>query len=192
LREDLGQLPDVTTHDLGTHRCAIVTAKVAGRSADGVAVALGRATINVSTTVAEHNPLDTEERGIHPLVRFSPHYYNTEAEIDRTVAAVAEFARAGGARKRIPCEPAEVLAPAGGSQVRSISSCTLCAPTATRTRTYCLGGTFEARPGSAGCRLTCRLTVPIMADRGLTQPEICGRWLPVWLPGISLATLMSG
>jgi selenocysteine lyase/cysteine desulfurase len=45
--------------------------------------------------VAEHNPLDTEERGIHPLVRFSPHYYNTEAEIDRAVAAVAELASAG-------------------------------------------------------------------------------------------------
>jgi len=95
LREDLGQLPGVTTHDLGTHRCAIVTAKIAGRSADDVAAALGRAGINVSTTVAEHNPLDTEQRGIHPLVRFSPHYYNTEAEIDRAVAAVAELASAG-------------------------------------------------------------------------------------------------
>ena len=94
LREDLRQLPGVTTHDLGTHRCAIVTAKIAGRSAEDVAAALGRAGINVSTTVAEHNPLDTEERGVHPLVRFSPHYYNTQAEIDRTVAAVAELASA--------------------------------------------------------------------------------------------------
>jgi selenocysteine lyase/cysteine desulfurase len=109
LREDLGQLPGITTHDLGTHRCAIVTAKIAGRSADDVAAALGRANINVSTTVAEHNPLDTEERGIHQLIRFSPHYYNTEAEIDRTVAAVAELARAGGAPKRIPCNPLRCL-----------------------------------------------------------------------------------
>ncbi len=77
---------------LGTHRCAIVTAKIADRSVDDVAAALGRAGINVSTTVAEHNPLDTEERGVHPLVRFSPHYYNTEVEIDRAVAAVAELA----------------------------------------------------------------------------------------------------
>lgn len=95
LREDLGQLPGVTTHDLGPHRCAIVTAKVAGRSVDDVAAALGRAGINVSTTAAEQNPLDTEDRGVHPLVRLSPHYYNTEAEIDRAVAAVAELAGAG-------------------------------------------------------------------------------------------------
>ncbi|MGD0068590.1 MAG: aminotransferase, partial [Streptosporangiaceae bacterium] len=60
------------------------------------AAALGRDSINVSTTVAEHNPLDTEERGIHPLVRFSPHYYNTEAEIDRAVAAVAELTSPAG------------------------------------------------------------------------------------------------
>jgi selenocysteine lyase/cysteine desulfurase len=96
LREDLGQLPGVTTHDLGTHRCAIVTAMIAGRSAADVAAALRRASINVSITVAEHNPLDTEERGIHPLVRFSPHYYNTEAEIDRAVAAVAELTSPAG------------------------------------------------------------------------------------------------
>ena len=96
LREDLGQLPGVSTHDLGTHRRDIVTAKVTGRSAADVAAALSRAGINVSTTVAEHNPLDTEERGIHPLVRFSPHYYNTEAEIDRAVAAVAELASPAG------------------------------------------------------------------------------------------------
>jgi selenocysteine lyase/cysteine desulfurase len=92
LREDLGRLPGVTTHDLGAHRCAIVTAKVAGRSVDDVAAALGRSGINVSTTAAEHNPFDTEERGVHPLVRFSPHYYNTEAEIAQAVAAVAELA----------------------------------------------------------------------------------------------------
>jgi selenocysteine lyase/cysteine desulfurase len=95
LREDLGQLPGVTIHDLGTHRCAIVTAKIAGRSADDVAAALGRANINVSITVAEDNPFDTEERGVHPLVRFSPHYYNTEAELDRAVALVAEIADTG-------------------------------------------------------------------------------------------------
>src|SRR5256885_4813418 len=50
--------------------------------------------------------------------------------------------------------------------------------------TYCLGGTFEVRPGSAGCGLTCQLAVPAVAGRGLMQAGIYGRWLPVWLPRI--------
>jgi selenocysteine lyase/cysteine desulfurase len=48
--------------------------------------------VNVSTTVPEHNQFDTELRGIHPLVRLSPHYYNTEDEIDRTLEAFSRIA----------------------------------------------------------------------------------------------------
>ena len=51
-----------------------------------------RAGINVSTTVAEHNQFD--DSAIHRLVRLSPHYYNTEQEIDRAVELVAAIARA--------------------------------------------------------------------------------------------------
>jgi selenocysteine lyase/cysteine desulfurase len=47
----------------------------------------------VSTTVPEHNPLDTQDRGVHPLIRFSPHYYNTDEEIDRATELVARLAR---------------------------------------------------------------------------------------------------
>jgi selenocysteine lyase/cysteine desulfurase len=89
LRDQLGELPGVSTHDLGQTRCAIVTAKVSNRAADDVAAALRRAGLNVSTTVAEHNPLDTQDRGVHPLIRFSPHYYNTEDEIDRATELLA-------------------------------------------------------------------------------------------------------
>ena len=45
-------------------------------------------------------------------------------------------------------------------------------------------------PGSAGYDLTWRLAAVAMAGYGLAWPSSCGRWLPVWLPGISLATLM--
>ena len=47
-------------------------------------------------------------------------------------------------------------------------------------------------PGGAGYRLTCRLAAVAMAGYGLAWPRACGRWLPVWLPVILLATLMSG
>ena len=93
LRDQLAGLPGVTTYDLGQTRCAIVTAKIATRPAGAAAAALGRAGVNVSTTVPKDNPLDTQDRGVHPLIRFSPHYYNTDNEIDRTTELVAGLAR---------------------------------------------------------------------------------------------------
>jgi selenocysteine lyase/cysteine desulfurase len=89
LRDQLSELPGVTTYDLGETRCAIVTAKIDGVPAEQAALALGRAGVNVTTTVPEDNPLDTEDRGVHPLIRFSPHYYNTEDEIDRATELVS-------------------------------------------------------------------------------------------------------
>jgi selenocysteine lyase/cysteine desulfurase len=47
----------------------------------------------VSTTVPEHNQLDTEQRGVHPLIRLSPHHYNTTNELDRTVTEIASLSR---------------------------------------------------------------------------------------------------
>jgi selenocysteine lyase/cysteine desulfurase len=92
LRGQLAELPGVTTHDLGQTRCAIVTAKIDGLEAEPAAAALRRAGVNVSTTVPKDNPLDTQDRGVHPLIRFSPHYYNTEDEIDRATELVAALA----------------------------------------------------------------------------------------------------
>ncbi|MFF6991271.1 aminotransferase class V-fold PLP-dependent enzyme [Streptomyces sp. NPDC010273] len=96
LRARLDALPGVTTYDLGRDRCAIVTMKVDAVPTADVASALAKQGINVSTTVAEHSQFDTENRGVHPLVRLSPHYYNTEAELDQAVEAVAELARVAG------------------------------------------------------------------------------------------------
>ena len=92
LRDQLAALPGVTVHDLGQTRCAIVTAKIDGLAAEEAAAALARAGINVTTTVPEDNPVDNEVRGVHPLIRLSPHYYNTEEEIDRAAELMAELA----------------------------------------------------------------------------------------------------
>ena len=59
-----------------------------------VAAALAGRGINVSTTDPAQTQFDTEDRDVHPLVRLSPHYYNTEAEIDRAVEVLAELAAA--------------------------------------------------------------------------------------------------
>ena len=60
-----------------------------------MAATLARAGVNVSETVPGSTPLDDETRSVHPLVRLSPHYYNTEAELDRAVEVMAGLARSG-------------------------------------------------------------------------------------------------
>jgi selenocysteine lyase/cysteine desulfurase len=89
LRGQLAALPKVSAHDQGRDPCAIVTITVDGVPAEAVKDALAAAGINVTTTVPEDEPLDTEVRKLPELVRFSPHYYNTEAELDRAVEVVA-------------------------------------------------------------------------------------------------------
>ncbi len=95
LRERIDAVPGVRTYDLGRERCAIVTAAVDGVPAAEVKEALARQGVNVTFTVPEQSQFDTEDRGVHPLVRLSPHYYNTEEELDRAVAVLADLARSG-------------------------------------------------------------------------------------------------
>ncbi len=90
LRRRLDAVPGVSTHDQGARRCAIVTARVEGVAAADVVASLARAGINVTATVPEHTQFDTEVRDVHPLVRLSPHYYNTEAELDLAVEHIVE------------------------------------------------------------------------------------------------------
>ncbi|MGW7427655.1 aminotransferase class V-fold PLP-dependent enzyme [Streptomyces sp. NPDC054813] len=92
LRDRLDAVPGVTTYDLGRQRCAIVTAKVDALPSADVAAALAVHGVNVTTTDPVHTQFDTEDRQVHPLVRLSPHYYNTETELDRAVELFAKLA----------------------------------------------------------------------------------------------------
>jgi hypothetical protein len=58
--------------------------------------------------------------------------------------------------------------------------------------TYCLGGIPVTSLQGARYSLTGRSVAAIMAGCGLVWPDACGRWLPVWLPEISLTTLNFG
>src|ERR1039457_6902897 len=60
---------------------------------------------------------------------------------------------------------------------------------ASRTRGLLTGGTIRAWLDEAGCRLMRYLPTATIAGRGWGSPEACRRWLPVWLPEISLAPL---
>ena len=90
LRTSLSAVPGVTVHDIGSVQGAIVTFTVAGRDASDIKTVLHDQAINVSVVSPSSAPLDTLERGLPALVRASVHYFNTDREIDRLVAAVAD------------------------------------------------------------------------------------------------------
>jgi cysteine desulfurase/selenocysteine lyase len=56
--------------------------------------ALAQRGINVSLSEASGTLLDMRERGVSAMIRASVHYYNSEAELERFVAALAELIRA--------------------------------------------------------------------------------------------------
>ena len=91
LRGQLAELDGVTVRDVGEEQCAIVTFDVADVSADHVMATLRDRGINVSVSATSSAVIESLERGLPDLVRASPHYFNTDDELDRLVEAVAEI-----------------------------------------------------------------------------------------------------
>jgi selenocysteine lyase/cysteine desulfurase len=59
-----------------------------GRHADSIVRALTERRINTVSSLREFGIYDFDAKGIETAVRLSPHYYNTEAEVDDAVGAV--------------------------------------------------------------------------------------------------------
>jgi len=93
LREGLRALPGVTIRDLGRDPSAIVSFTVDGMGAPAVVAAAERAGITIGASHPSSTRLDAEARELPPLVRASPHYYNSEDEVDRLMDLVASLTR---------------------------------------------------------------------------------------------------
>jgi selenocysteine lyase/cysteine desulfurase len=94
LRERLAALPGVRVRDKGLTRCGIVTFTAEAMPAAELKSALARRGINVSLSEASGTLLDMAERGLNAMIRASVHYYNSEAELERFLATLAELIRA--------------------------------------------------------------------------------------------------
>src|SRR5256884_143380 len=93
LRQLLAEIPGVRVLDRGRERCAIVSLDVAGRDAADLKLRLRQRGINASSADRMSGVLDMDDKGARSVLRFSPHYYNTEDELDAAVGAFAEPAR---------------------------------------------------------------------------------------------------
>lgn len=91
LRERCGQIDGIRVLDRGTTRCAIVTLSPSRGTAQELVAFLMARRINCVASLREYGRYDFGEKGVDGAVRLSPHYYNTEAEVDAAVEAVTEF-----------------------------------------------------------------------------------------------------
>lgn len=89
LRDGLATLPRVTVHDLGPDLSGIVTFTLDGTTPEEVKARLREAGVTVSVSTVSSTLLDLTERGLDAVVRASPHYFVSPADLERAVAAVA-------------------------------------------------------------------------------------------------------
>ena len=90
-REKLEGLPRVKLLDEGKEKCGIVTCHISGIEPRFLTTSLQKARINTSNTSIEAARIDFTEKGVKWALRVSPHYYNTEAEIDLLKATLASI-----------------------------------------------------------------------------------------------------
>jgi len=90
-RSGLGEIAGVHVRDRGTQQSGIVTLRVDDPA--GVVAGLRARGINTSLSTPDYSQVDFGRDQAIGLVRISPHAYNTEAEIDQVIAAVAELVR---------------------------------------------------------------------------------------------------
>lgn len=90
-RDGLAAIPGVRVLDRGATRCAIVTFDHEHRPAREIVAALAARRINAVASLGWYGQFDFREKQVEAAVRVSPHYYNTEAEVDAMLAAVGEI-----------------------------------------------------------------------------------------------------
>lgn len=85
LRDGLAALPGITICDLGRAPGAIVSFTMKGHEADAIVASAAAAGITIGASDPSSTRIDAERRALPHVVRASPHYYNTEAEVDRLI-----------------------------------------------------------------------------------------------------------
>jgi len=88
LRAALDALEGVRVLDRGPELAGIVSAAVDGRDPDALVRELRELGVNASAQVRSTALLDMEEKGVDAQLRMSPHYFNTEDEVERAVEAL--------------------------------------------------------------------------------------------------------
>lgn len=87
-REGAATIDGIRVLDRGQTQCAIATFHARGVDPLTLTGALRGAGINYTRQGRGSAVLDMDDKGVDWLIRISPHYYNTEAEIDQCLAVI--------------------------------------------------------------------------------------------------------
>jgi cysteine desulfurase/selenocysteine lyase len=85
LRYELSGIDGVTIRDLGRNPSAIVSFTIDGIDARDAVKKADEVRITIGASDPASTRIDAEKRRLPDVVRASPHYYNTEEEVDRLV-----------------------------------------------------------------------------------------------------------
>ncbi|MFD5922209.1 aminotransferase class V-fold PLP-dependent enzyme [Kitasatospora sp. NPDC058201] len=97
LRERLAELPGVRLLDGGPAPAALVTFAVPGWEAGAFKAALDARAVNSALSFREFAQFDFADKDVEWCLRLSPHYYNTEEEVDEVAESVGRLLRGGPA-----------------------------------------------------------------------------------------------
>ncbi|TXK38936.1 aminotransferase class V-fold PLP-dependent enzyme [Nonomuraea sp. C10] len=95
LRDALAGLPGIRVLDHGRRLGALVTFVVDGWEPEPFKAAMDARRINSALSFRHFAQFDFGDKDVDWCLRLSPHYYNTEQEVDEVVAAVAGLTAAG-------------------------------------------------------------------------------------------------
>jgi selenocysteine lyase/cysteine desulfurase len=91
VRERLRDVRGARVLDRGRTRSAIATAAFDGHDGAELKLRLRARGINTSSPSRDDAVIDMDAKGVRSALRISPHYYNTEDEVDRAVETIAEL-----------------------------------------------------------------------------------------------------
>jgi len=91
LRDRLATIDGVRMLDRGGELCAIVTFTIEGQRPDNLKRELDDRGINSALSFREYALYDFTEKDVDWCLRLSPHYYNTEQEVEDVVEAIKEL-----------------------------------------------------------------------------------------------------
>jgi selenocysteine lyase/cysteine desulfurase len=91
LKKGLTNIDTIQLLDRGKKQCSIVTFNVQNKSEEATKKYFSEKSINIYTTPKMDAIIDFGEKGVEWVVRVSPHYYNSESEIDTFIEVTKEL-----------------------------------------------------------------------------------------------------